>query len=41
MAFITAGDPDRVVEPIDLTAVDVATIHPGLTKDECPDVTSS
>jgi predicted DCC family thiol-disulfide oxidoreductase YuxK len=35
MAFITAGDPDHVVEPIDLTAMDVATIHPGLTKDEC------
>ncbi len=35
MAFITAGDPDHVVEPIDLTAVDVATIHPGLTKEEC------
>jgi predicted DCC family thiol-disulfide oxidoreductase YuxK len=35
MAFITAGDPDRVVEPIDLTAVDVSTVHPGLTKDEC------
>jgi predicted DCC family thiol-disulfide oxidoreductase YuxK len=35
MAFITAGDPDHVVEPIDLTAVNVTTIHPGLTKDEC------
>ena len=35
MAFITAGDPDHVVEPIDLTAVDVATVHPGLTREEC------
>jgi len=35
MAFITAGDPDRVIEPIDLTAVDVATIHPGLTREAC------
>ena len=35
MAFITAGDPDHVVEPIDLTAVDVATIHPGLTREAC------
>jgi predicted DCC family thiol-disulfide oxidoreductase YuxK len=35
MAFITAGEPDRVVEPIDLTAVDVATIHPGLTREAC------
>ncbi len=35
MAFIMAGDPDHVVEPIDLTAVDVAKVHPSLTKDEC------
>jgi predicted DCC family thiol-disulfide oxidoreductase YuxK len=35
MAFITAGDPARVIEPIDLTAVDVSTIHPKLTKDAC------
>ena len=31
MALITAADPDHVVEPVDLTAVDVRTIHPGLT----------
>ncbi|MGE3818319.1 MAG: HTTM domain-containing protein, partial [Isosphaeraceae bacterium] len=31
MAFITAADPDRLIEPIDLTAVDVKTIHPSLT----------
>ncbi|WP_435021825.1 DCC1-like thiol-disulfide oxidoreductase family protein [Tundrisphaera sp. TA3] len=35
MALITAMDPDRVIEPVDLTAVDVATIHHGLTKEEC------
>ena len=35
MAWISANDPDRVIEPIDLTAVDVATIHPGLTREEC------
>ena len=35
MAFITAGDPDHVIEPIDLTAVDVSTIHPGLNREEC------
>ena len=35
MAFLTAGDPDRVIEPIDLTAVDVSTVHHGLTRDEC------
>jgi predicted DCC family thiol-disulfide oxidoreductase YuxK len=35
MAFITASDPDHIVEPIDLTVVDVTTIHPGLTKEEC------
>jgi len=35
MAFLTAGDPDRVLEPIDLTAVDVATVHPSLTREAC------
>jgi predicted DCC family thiol-disulfide oxidoreductase YuxK len=35
MALATAADPDRVVEPIDLTAVDVKTIHPGLTHENC------
>ena len=35
MAWIGAADPDRVVEPIDLTAVDVRTIHPSLTKEAC------
>ncbi len=35
MAFITAGDPDRVIEPIDLNSVDLATVHPGLTRDAC------
>ena len=35
MAFLTAGDPDRVIEPIDLTAVEVSAVHPGLTREEC------
>lgn len=35
MALLTAGDPDRVLEPVDLTAVDVTTIHPSLTKSAC------
>ncbi len=35
MAFLKAGDPDRLLDPVDLTAVDVATIHPSLTKDAC------
>ncbi len=35
MAFLTAGDPDRVLEPVDLTAVDVRSVHPSLTRDAC------
>ena len=35
MAILTAADPDHVLEPIDLTAVDVETIHPGLTRSAC------
>ncbi len=35
MALATAADPDRVVEPIDLTAIDVKTIHPSLTAEAC------
>jgi predicted DCC family thiol-disulfide oxidoreductase YuxK len=35
MAFITAGDPDRLVEPIDLTAVDVSRLHPSLESEAC------
>ncbi|HEY2157820.1 MAG TPA: DCC1-like thiol-disulfide oxidoreductase family protein [Isosphaeraceae bacterium] len=35
MALITAGDPDRLVEPVDLTSVDVAKVHPSLTKESC------
>jgi predicted DCC family thiol-disulfide oxidoreductase YuxK len=35
MAFLTAADPDHVVDPIDLTAVDVETLHPALTKKAC------
>ena len=35
MALLTAADPDRVIEPVDLTAVNVAAIHPSLTKERC------
>lgn len=35
MALATAADPDHVLEPIDLTAVDVSTIHPSLRREEC------
>ena len=35
MALVTAADPDRVLEPIDLTAVEVGTVHPSLTKKAC------
>ena len=35
MALLTAADPDRVIEPVDLTAVEVSSVHPGLTRDAC------
>jgi predicted DCC family thiol-disulfide oxidoreductase YuxK len=35
MALITAADPDRLVEPVDLTTVDVKAIHPSLTPERC------
>lgn len=35
MALLSAADPDHVLEPVDLTAVDVATVHPTLTRDAC------
>jgi predicted DCC family thiol-disulfide oxidoreductase YuxK len=35
MAMIMAADPGGVVEPIDLTAVDVRTVHPALTPEAC------
>ena len=35
MALVTAADPGHVVEPVDLTAVDVRTIHPALTPEAC------
>jgi len=35
MALVTAADPDRVLEPIDLTSVDVEALHPALTKKAC------
>jgi predicted DCC family thiol-disulfide oxidoreductase YuxK len=35
MALLTAGDPDRLIDPVDLTAVNVTAIHPSLTKERC------
>jgi len=35
MALITAADPDHLVEPVDLTAVDVRSIHPSLKAGDC------
>jgi predicted DCC family thiol-disulfide oxidoreductase YuxK len=35
MALITAADPDSVLQSIDLTAVEVATIDPALTHEDC------
>jgi predicted DCC family thiol-disulfide oxidoreductase YuxK len=35
MAVLVAADPDQVIEPVDLTAVDVGTLHPSLTPAAC------
>jgi predicted DCC family thiol-disulfide oxidoreductase YuxK len=35
LALILSADPDQVVRPIDLTAVDVRSIHPELTPEGC------
>ena len=35
MAFLTAADPNRMIAPIDLTAVDLATIDRSLTREAC------
>ena len=35
MALITAADPGGMVVPVDLTAVDVRTVHPALTPEAC------
>ena len=35
IALLSAGDPDHVLEPVDLTAVDVASVHPSLTRQAC------
>ena len=35
ISIVTAADPDRLIEPVDLTAVDVRTIHLSLTADAC------
>ena len=38
MAFLTAADPDHVLEPVDLTAVDVESVHPALDQRGLPEV---
>ncbi len=35
IALLTAADPGRVLEPVDLTAVNVSSIDPRLTLDDC------
>jgi predicted DCC family thiol-disulfide oxidoreductase YuxK len=35
MALIAAADPDNVLEPVDLTAVEVSKVHASLTREEC------
>ncbi len=35
MALLAASDPDQILEPVDLTAVDVRKIHPTLTPEAC------
>jgi len=35
VALITAADPDRTVEPLDLTKVDLHNVRPSLTREDC------
>jgi predicted DCC family thiol-disulfide oxidoreductase YuxK len=35
IALLTSADPGQLIDPIDLTAVDVTSIHPGLTREAC------
>ncbi len=35
LAVISAADPERLVEPLDLTAADLGKIHPSLTHEAC------
>lgn len=35
VAILAAADPGRIVEPVDLTAVDVRKVHPSLTPEAC------
>jgi predicted DCC family thiol-disulfide oxidoreductase YuxK len=35
IALVKSADPDQVIDPIDLTAVEVRTIHPSLTAQAC------
>ncbi len=35
LALISAADPDRMIEPLDLTAVDLSKVHPSLSREAC------
>ena len=35
IALVAAADPARLIEPVDLTAVEVSQVHPSLTKEAC------
>jgi predicted DCC family thiol-disulfide oxidoreductase YuxK len=35
VALIVSADPDHVIAPVDMTTVDVRTIHPSLTSEAC------
>jgi predicted DCC family thiol-disulfide oxidoreductase YuxK len=35
MALLTAADPDRVLDPVDLTAVDLGAVDPRLSREAC------
>jgi predicted DCC family thiol-disulfide oxidoreductase YuxK len=35
MALVLSADPDHVIEPLDLTVTDVASIHSSLTRADC------
>jgi predicted DCC family thiol-disulfide oxidoreductase YuxK len=35
IAFVTSADPDHLIEPVDLTSVDVRSIHPSLSPEAC------
>ncbi len=35
MALVLAADPDQVIQPVDLTVIELQTIHPSLTTEGC------